>query len=129
MATHQGSEGHVEIGANTVAELTAWRLEHSVNTIDDTAMADTAKTHLVGQQSWSGTLTCHWDETDTTGQGALTIGASITLNLYPEGDGTGDTYFTGTATITRILRETAIESVISAEFEFTGNGVLTTSTA
>ena len=128
MATHQGKEGSVAIGANDIAEVTAWTIEESVNLIDDTAMADAAKTHLAGQTSWSGTVSCHWDETDTNGQNALTIGASVTLNVYPEGDDTGDVYFTGTATVERVRRQTGIDAVISAEFEFTGNGALSRST-
>lgn len=128
MATHQGKEGSVEIGANAIAEVTAWSIEQSVNLVDDTNLADAAKTHLVGQTSWSGTVSAHWDETDTNGQVALTIGASVTLNVYPEGDTTGDVYFTGTATVTRIRTQTSIDSVISAEFEFTGNGALSIST-
>ena len=34
--------------------------------------------------------------------GALAAGATITLNLYPEGDDTGDTFWTGDVIITSI---------------------------
>ena len=100
MTTHTGSEGTVKIGANIVAELRNWSVEEQADTIEDTAMGDTARTYLTGLTQWSGSLDCWWDETDTNGQGALTIGASVTLNLYPEGDASTDIYFSGTALVT-----------------------------
>lgn len=124
MATHHGKHGVVKVGSNTVAEVDRWSVRESVDTVDDTAQADTAMTHLVGIPGWSGSLSCHWDETDTNGQEALTIGASVTLNLYPEGAGSGATYKTGTATITEIGIEVTKNGVVSREFSFTGNGAL-----
>jgi len=131
MATHWGNEGVVKIGAVTVAEVTAFKLEESVSPVDDTAMGDAWKTHIAGSglKEWSGSLDCHWDETDTTGQGGLTVGASVTLNLYPEGATTGDIYFTGTATVTKRGLDVPMDGkTISRGIEFLGNGALTQST-
>jgi hypothetical protein len=40
-----------------------------------------------------------WDETDTHGQQAMTVGSSITFNGYPEGSSSGDTYKTAAAIV------------------------------
>lgn len=130
MATHLGIEGQVKIGANTVAEVVNFSVESTANTADDSAIGDAWATHLVGMKSWSGSITCHWDETDTNGQEAMTVGASVTLNLYPEGSTTGDKYMTGTATITSVgVNVSGNDAVIQRTFGFTGNGALTISTA
>lgn len=129
MATHHGNEGTVKIGANTLAEVTSFQMTENASVADDTAMGDTWQTHVGGgPNSWSGQADCHWDETDTNGQGALTIGASVTLNLYPEGAGSGDKYYSGTATVTQITRQNSLNGVVSASFQFQGNGALTLST-
>jgi hypothetical protein len=128
MATHHGKNGVVKVGANTVAEVDRWSVRESVEVSDDTAQGDTAQTHLVGVPMWNGNLTCHWDETDTNGQQALTIGASVTLNLYPEGTGSGAKYKTGTASILEVGIEVTKNGVVSREFSFQGNGALTEST-
>lgn len=128
MATHHGNEGVVKVGNNVVAEITQWSIEETAEIADDTAMGDAWGTHLAGVKRWSGSLTCWWDETDTQGQGALTAGASVTLNLYPEGDDTGDAYFTGTATVTRVQRQASLTSIVTANIDVTGNGALTQST-
>ena len=48
-------------------------------------MGDTARTYKSSLTSFSGSIDVFWDETDTSGQGALTIGSEVTLNVYPEG--------------------------------------------
>ena len=102
MATHTGSAGTVKVGANAIAELRSWSLDQSQDTVETTALGDTVKTYSATQSSSSGTMDCFWDETDTNGQVACTIGATVTLNLYPEGATSGDTYYTGSAIITSV---------------------------
>jgi hypothetical protein len=128
MATHKGSEGIVKIGTNTVAEVTGFSFDETADTIEDTELSDSARTYVSDLTSFSGSIDCMWDETDTTGQGAMTAGASVTLNLYPEGATTGDTYYSGTALITSISRANAIGAMVTASFSFQGTGALTSST-
>ena len=125
MANHTGNGGAVKIGANTVAEMLDWSLTEGVNVIDDTVVGDAADTHQVGTTNWSGSVNCYWDETDATGQEAMTIGASVELHLEPDGAATGDIDFNGTATINSIERASANNSIVTANFSFTGNGALT----
>lgn len=131
MATHWGNEGVVKIGANTIAEVTAFKIEESVTPVDDTSMGDAAKTHIAGSgiKEWSATIDCHWDETDTNGQSALTVGSSVTLNLYPEGASSGDAYFTGTASVVKRGLDVQMDGkTIARNIELLGNGALTAST-
>ena len=133
MATHWGNEGTVKFGSNAIAEITEFEFTENVTPVDDTAMGDTYKTHIAssGIKSWSGTVTCHWDETDTNGQVAgAVVGVSVTLNLYPEGSTTGDKYYTGTASV--IERGITVKmdgETIKQTFSFLGNGALTYGTA
>lgn len=131
MGTHWGNEGLVRVGSNTVAEVTEFEFTQSVTPVDDTAMGDAWKSHIAGSgiKEWSGSLTCHWDEADTNGQEALTVGASVTLNLHPEGNTSGDKYWTGTASITEVTITTPMDgSTIRRTFNFMGSGALTLST-
>jgi hypothetical protein len=115
MATHKGSEGVVKVGTNTVAEVRSYSIEETAETLEDTSMGDTARTYLSSLTTFSGSIDVFWDETDTTGQGALTNGAEVTLNLYPEGDDSGDIYYTGTAIVTGVTR--------TGSFDGDGRGV------
>lgn len=125
MANHKGSEGVVKVGSATIAEVTAWSIDESAATIDDSTLDDTVTTMQIGRTSWSGGIECFWDESDSSGQETLTIGASVTLNLYPEGATTGDQYATGTALITGISMSGAIDGIVTRSFTYSGSGALT----
>ena len=128
MATHKGSEGTVKVGSNAVAEVRSFTIDESADTLEDTSMGDTSRTYKPSLTSFSGSVDVFWDETDTTGQGALTIGAEVTLNLYPEGDTTGDTYLTGSAIVTGVSVNSSFDGLVESSISFQGTGALTTTT-
>ncbi len=128
MALTKGRDGTVKVGANTVAEIKDWSLEQSAETIDGTVLGSTDKAVSDGLKSWSGSLNCFWDSSDTNGQEALSVGASVTLNMYPGGDSSGETEYTGTAIITGISRSGNNGGNVEASFSFEGNGALAQNT-
>jgi hypothetical protein len=126
MATSHGKGGLVKVGTATVLETTGWSLTETAETVDDTAHGDDWRTHLVGQKSWTASVTANLDTADSTGQGALTVGASVTLKLYPDGADAGDREYTGTATVTSVSPNNANDALNTISFECQGNGALTT---
>ncbi len=129
MATHTGSEGTVKVGANAIAEIRSYSVEQTGDTVEDTTMGDSWRTHKATLKSWTASVDVFWDETDTTGQGALVVGAEVTLNLYPEGSSTGDVYFTGTGIITGVTVSASYDGMVESSISVQGTGALTQSTA
>ena len=128
MATHTGSEGTVKVGVNAIAEIRSFSIEESADTLEDTTMGDTARTYKPSLTTFTGTVDVLWDETDTTGQGALTIGAAVTLNLYPEGDTSGDTYYTGAAIVTGRTINSTFDGLVEMSISVQGSGALSQTT-
>ena len=128
MAVHKGSQGTVKVGANAVAGIRSFSIEESADTLETTVMGNTARTYLTSLTSWSGSVDVYWDETDTTGQGALTNGAQVTLNVYPEGDTSADTYYTGSAIVTGVSVSSSFDGMIEASISVQGTGALTQAT-
>ena len=128
MAPHAGSEGTVKIGANAVAEIRSFSLEESCEVIEDTTMGDTARSYIAGLKSYSGTLSCYWDETDTNGQQAIDIGSALTINWYPEGADSGDLYYTGSVIVVSKSVSSSFDGMVEAEYGVTGNGALSEAT-
>lgn len=128
MATHTGSEGTVKVGSNAIAEIRSFSIEESADTLEDTTMGDTARTYKSSLTTYTGTVDVLWDETDTNGQGALTIGAEVTLNLYPEGDTSGDTYYTGTAIVTGRTINSSYDGLVEMSISVQGSGALSETT-
>lgn len=128
MAVHKGSEGTVKVGANAIAEIRSYSIEETSDTLETTTMGDSARTYTPNLTSWSGSVDVYWDETDTTGQGALTVGAEITLNVYPEGDTSADTYYTGAAIVTSVTKNASFDGLVEASISVQGTGALTSAT-
>jgi predicted secreted protein len=128
MATHKGSEGTVKSGANAIAEIRSYTITASADTIEDTVMGDSARTYLPSLTSFSGSIECYWDETDTNGQLTLDPGSTVTINIYPEGSTSGDTYYTGSVIITEKAITASFDGMVEASFSFQGTGALTETT-
>jgi hypothetical protein len=128
MATHIGRDGVVKVGANSIAELRSFSIDETGDTVEDTVMTDTARSFISTLTSFTGSADVYWDETDTSAQGALTVGASVTIGFYPEGDTAGDTYYSGTCIVTGVSRSASFDGMVEASITFQGSGALTAST-
>jgi len=124
MANHTGVDGLVTVGGVTVAELTGFSYDESANTIPNNNLNSTSESKVAGRTNWAGSIDVNWDETDTTGQGAMTIGASISVVFKPEGATTGDTIKSGTAIIAGVSMSVADDAIITKSFSLEGVGAL-----
>lgn len=130
MANHHGSEGLVRISTNNVAEVTGFSFTETAEYAEDTNLSDTNKTYnTVAIKSWSGTVTCFWDEENTSYQSGFSPGSNVALVLAPEGVDSGDTRWTGNALVTEITRNVQRGAITEVTFNFIGNGALTSATS
>lgn len=125
MATHTGSEGTVKVGSNAIGEVRSFTLNITGETIEDTALGDTARSYKAGLTDGTASVEMFFDEdalSGSTGQGELDVGSSITLNLYPAGDTVGTTFYSGTALITGKTVTGSFDGMVemSCEVQFTG---------
>lgn len=125
MSTHTGNQGLVKVGSNTVAELNGWSLDIAGDVIEDTQLTDTAKTFKPDKTSWTASLECHWDETDSTGQEALSINSVVTLHLLADGSGTGAIDYNGSAIVTSVGIAVAKGATVTRNISVQGSGALT----
>ena len=128
MATHTAANGVIKVGANAVAEVTGYSIEYMSDTVEDTVIGDVARTYKPTLKSFTASLDAQWDETDSTGQGALVVGTEVTFAIYPEGEDSGDTYYTGSGIITGRTVSTSVGEMITANFSVQGTGDLTETT-
>ena len=127
MATHAGSEGLVKVGGNTLAEVRSFTLDISGEVIEDTSMGDSYRSYKAGLGTYTASVECFFDETDTA-QNALDVGSSLTLELYPEGAASGDTYFTGTVIVTGKSVNSSFDGMVEVAFTAQGTGGITETT-
>lgn len=132
MATKHGKDGIVKLGATggsaTVLQLKGWSYEEKLDESDNTVAGQTGKTSLAGQPSWTGNIDVLADEADAGGQGALTLGANVTVNFYDDAADSGDIYKIGTARVNSVGKDLKIDGVITRKYGLSGQGVLTNGT-
>jgi len=127
MATHTGSEGTIKIGSDTLGEIRSYTLESTGEVIEDTSMGDSARSYKAGLTTFTGSLEVFFDEGDTA-QGNLDAGSSVTLEVYPEGATSGDTYYNGTAIVTGRTITASFDGMVEMSISVQGSGGLTEST-
>ena len=128
MATFTGKAGVVQTGSNALAEVRSYSITQTGDTTESTSMGDSAKTFEATLTEFSGSIDLFFDDTDTSGQVSLTIGSSFTLNLAPEGTGSGAYKLSGSAIVTDITRTAAHDGLVEMTIAFQGTGALTIGT-
>ena len=128
MATHLGKEGTVQVGSNAIADIRSFSVDETIDVVEDTSMGDSAKTYLASIKDFSGTIDVLYDETDTNGQTALSVGSSVTVNFAPEGTTSGDVKLTGTAIVTAKSVSSSFDGLVESTISIQGTGGLTTGT-
>ena len=128
MAVFTGKAGVVQTGSNALAEVRSYSITQTGDTTESTSMGDSAKTFEATLTEFSGSVDVFFDDTDSSGQVSLTIGSSFTLNLAPEGTGSGAYKLSGSTIVTDITRTAAHDGLVEMTIAFQGTGALTIGT-
>ena len=124
MTEQTGRDGAVLIGANPIAAINDFNLTEGTSPVQLNKMGQTHEEWLPGLNSWSGDLNCYWDADDTLGQGALTVGAEVTIAFYPFGNTAGKKYKSGTALVETIGDAVPADGMVTKAITFKGSGPL-----
>lgn len=127
MATIKGNGGTVKVGTDAIAEIRSFSIDETMDTIEDTAMGDTYRTFKTSLKAWSGSVDVFFDDTDTDGQGALTVGAEATVTFFVEGDSSGAHTLSGSALVTGRTINSSFDGMVEASLTLQGTGELTES--
>jgi len=122
MANHLGREGVVKLSSTTIGELRNYSLAQSSDVVEDSTIGDVFRTRKATMKTWSVSGDLYWDLNDA-GQVLLTIGSSVTVNLYPQGT-TSATYYSGGGIVTKYDVSAAFDGMVEGSISIEGNGTL-----
>lgn len=128
MAITTAADGVIKVGSAAVAEVTGYSIEHTSDTVESTVIGDTARTYEPTLKSFTASLDVQWDPESASNQDDLVVGTSVTFQIYPEGEASGDTYYTGSGIITGRTVSSATGEMVTASFSIQGSGDLTITT-
>jgi len=131
MASYEGSNGSVKVldGTGTltaIAQVRSWNISHSRDTVEDTSMGDSFRTHKKGLQSWSGSMDIIFDDAEAAEvQTSLNpnTDTAITAEWYPDASVVG-TKFSGAIIITEYAVTASYDGLVTASVSFSGTGAL-----
>lgn len=123
MAIIHGKDGIVKIGVTDFAHVQSWNLDVTADVTEAYSMGEEWKDAGVGVKGWSGSLECYYDPANAT-QDDIEVGTVVALNLYPGGDDTGASYYSGSAVVSGIPLSGAKDGWVAITFNFTGKGAL-----
>jgi len=125
MAVIKGRSGKVYVGSNVVAEVQSFSFTRNATLGERSTIDDEWDRNAPVTKSWSGQMSVWWDPADTNGQMGLEEGDEPTLNLYPDGNANGKTYYYGTVGVTSVEITNERANHVTATIQFTGNGACT----
>ena len=128
MATFSGSAGVVKAGGNAIGEIRSFTVDQTGDTVEDTAMGDASRSFKATLNTFTASIDALFDDTDTTGQGAMTIGTSLAFLFQPEGSGSGAYQLSGTGLVTGISQSQSFDGLVERSFTVQGTGALTIGT-
>ncbi|MEC7763384.1 MAG: hypothetical protein VX874_15890 [Pseudomonadota bacterium] len=126
MARHTGKNGTVKVDDTDIDGLVSFDITEEIGVEDITAARDTWEDHDTTLKKWSGSITMRLDH---VGDGQdLRAGDQIAFQGYTEGDATGKTYLSGTATVTSHGVNHEYKSPVERTYAITGKGALSVAT-
>ena len=127
MATFSGSAGVVKAGGNAIGEIRSFSVDHTGDTVEDTAMGDTTRSYKATLNTFTASIDALFDDTDTA-QTAMTIGSSLAFLFQPEGSGNGAFQLSGSGIVTGISQTQSFDGLVERSFTVQGTGALTIGT-
>jgi hypothetical protein len=138
MAVYTGQSGSIMLdntsgAATALIEITSFTIDHTVNTIEKTAMGDQYRSYVTGMNEWSGSADLLFDSTLISsfsavmvgnGAGEATAGGGLTLTAYPAGDTSTYPKLEGEVIVTGMSIGSEMEGMVTATISFQGTGQL-----
>lgn len=136
MAVYTGQSGSIMLdntsgAATALIEITSFTIDHTVNTIEKTAMGDQYRSYVTGMNEWSGSADLLFDSTLISSFSTILVGdaagdlsGGVTLTAYPAGDTSTYPKLEGEVLVTGMSIGSEMEGMVTATISFQGTGAL-----
>ena len=123
MAQFRACNGVVKVGAGptVVGEIRSWSFNQEAEEIDVSSMGTCTKASQAGAVKTSIEVGAWWDPADA-GQILFSPGQEVQLEIFPDGEGSGKTAYTGMMRVLTNNTSGDVDGVVESEFSGTING-------
>ena len=122
MAVVTGNSGVVKFALlndtlAAVGEVRSFSIEESADTVETTAMGDTHRTYLKTFTTGTVSVDALWDNNSATSeQDVFDVGASVSFDIYPTGETTGESY-SGNGIVTSKSLTSSYDGLVEASYQ------------
>lgn len=127
MAVYSAKNLVVLHGSNTLTHVRSASVSPSIDTVEVTAAADTAKSFITTTMGFEASVDLLEDDTTSLTDTELVVGTSGALKIRPEGTGSGLIEYSGTALVTGYQHSSPYDGVVAISVSFLGTTALTSS--
>jgi hypothetical protein len=121
-APYSGKDGMIYVSGTELVGANAWEINSTGDFIEAPEFQDTWKKHVMGLQTWAGTISA-WDQSDEKTLFTMaTSGVSVALLIYPDSSDL-TSYYSGNALFAASAAGSTT-SPVSRNGDFTGDGTL-----
>lgn len=126
MPFYKGRDGVVKVGTAALGHVQNWNVDVSADEVRGWGMGDEWDSGFTTVKRWSGSVEVYLDATDESD--TLAVGDEVSLDFYPGGESTGNTYLSGTAAILSLASSGAKDGIPMLTVNFSGKGALSKTT-
>lgn len=123
MARYKGHDGAITAGGADVGEIESFDITISSNELDANVMGNDWTDVEGGQKSANGSINVLRDRADA-GQAELTVGSTVALVLYTEGNTTSLTQISGDFLITEKGITTSVGDLVKTAYTVRNKGTI-----
>ena len=127
MAVYTAKDLVVMHGSNTMTHVRSASVSPSIDTVEVTAAADTAKSFITTTTGFEASVDFLEDDTTSLTDTELVVGTSGALKIRPEGTGSGRIEYSGTALVKGYQHSSPYDGVVAISISFLGTTALTSS--
>ena len=127
MARHNLKNMVVKNGADVIDGVRSLEIEETVSDVDLTAAGDAWQDHDTGIPGWTASMMVLLDHESAANQ-TLRAGDVITFSGYTEGDASGKTYWSGSASVLSHKLGGSFDGEATRDYSLKGKGALSSAT-
>jgi len=128
MAVYTGKALVVLLFGDTLTHVRSATINHTMDTVENTAASATVKTYSTTTKDWSGSVEVLHDDATDLFDAEILPGSSGDLDLRPEGTGSGNVKLSGSCIVSSLDFGIPYDGMVTVSIGLQGSGALSVGT-
>ena len=128
MAVYTGKELIVILFGDSLTHVRSATINHTMDTVENTAAGAAVKTYSTSVRDWSGTIEVLADDATELFDAEILPGSTGEADIRPEGTGSGNVKWSGNCIVNSIDQGAVYDGMVTVSISLQGSGALSIGT-